>query len=178
MINNRAEIVLTDENELESNPTAVDGEEFPVDGRQGYGIYVVAEKASNLAEDLLNTDTSAALSVGEELDEVGVGQRVVSDVVARSVGEVEEEGCDRGGAVCSFGCLCYPEAIKGDGHAGAGGVSGGESIKRSECLQDDTHAGCRDHEHDAAREAGDDHGGGDGNNERPACMSLVILINR
>lgn len=60
-----------DEDELEEDPRAVDGEELPVDGLEGDGVDVAGEEATDLAEDLLNSDTTGALSVWEELDEVG-----------------------------------------------------------------------------------------------------------
>ena len=60
-----------DEDELKEDPPAVDGEELPVDGLEGDGVDVAGEEATDLAEDLLNSDTTGALGVWEELDEVG-----------------------------------------------------------------------------------------------------------
>jgi hypothetical protein len=60
-----------DEGELEEDPAAVDGEELPVEGVEGERVDVGGEEATELAEDLLDSDTTAALGVGEEFDEVG-----------------------------------------------------------------------------------------------------------
>jgi hypothetical protein len=60
-----------DEGELEEDPAAVDGHEFPAYGVQGYGVDVVVEESSDLAEDLFDSDTTCALRVGPEFDEVG-----------------------------------------------------------------------------------------------------------
>lgn len=60
-----------DEAELEEDPAAVDGEELPVEGIKGNGVDVGGEEATELAEDLLDSDTTAALGVGEEFHEVG-----------------------------------------------------------------------------------------------------------
>jgi hypothetical protein len=58
------------DDELESNPAAVDGEVLPVDGIEGDGVDVGGEEAAELAEDLLDTDTHGTLGIGEELDKV------------------------------------------------------------------------------------------------------------
>jgi hypothetical protein len=60
-----------DEDEFEEDPAAVDGEELPVEGLQGYGVDVVGEETADLPEDLLDSNATAALGVGEELDEEG-----------------------------------------------------------------------------------------------------------
>ena len=60
-----------DEGELEEDPAAVDGEELPVESIEGERVDVGGEEATELAEDLLDSDTTAALGVGEEFDEVG-----------------------------------------------------------------------------------------------------------
>jgi hypothetical protein len=60
-----------DEPEFKGDPAAVDGEVLPADGAEGDGVDVVGEEAAELAEDLLNTDTTGALGIGEEFDEVG-----------------------------------------------------------------------------------------------------------
>lgn len=60
-----------DDEELEGNPATVDGEVAPPDGVEGDGVDVRGEETRELAEDLLDGDTAAALSVGPELNEVG-----------------------------------------------------------------------------------------------------------
>lgn len=60
-----------DEAELEEDPATVDGEELPIEGVKGNGVDVGGEEATDLAEDLLDSDTTAALGVGEEFHEVG-----------------------------------------------------------------------------------------------------------
>lgn len=60
-----------DEAELEADPATVDGEELPVKGVEGEGVNVGGEEATELAKDLLESDTTAALGVGEEFHEVG-----------------------------------------------------------------------------------------------------------
>ena len=60
-----------DEDELESDPSAVDGHVLPVDSLESKGVDVGGEEATALAENLLNSDTHGTLGVGEEFDEVG-----------------------------------------------------------------------------------------------------------
>lgn len=69
--------------ELKRDPTAVDGQELPVDGVERLGVDVGGEETAQLAENLLDADTHGTLGVGEDFDEVGVCERVVADVVAR-----------------------------------------------------------------------------------------------
>jgi len=45
-----------------------------------------------------------------------VRQSVVAEIVARGVGEVEEERCDRGRLVRGLHGVCDPESLEGDGH--------------------------------------------------------------
>lgn len=60
-----------DEDKLEEDPATVDGKELPGNGIQGNGVDVAGEEAAGLSEELLDSDTTTALSVGEELDKVG-----------------------------------------------------------------------------------------------------------
>lgn len=60
-----------DGDELEEDPSAVDGEVLPADGVEGLGVDVGGEETTELAENLLDTDTPGTLSVGEDFDEVG-----------------------------------------------------------------------------------------------------------
>jgi hypothetical protein len=53
------------EAELEEDPAAVDGEELPANGRQGYGVDVVREEATGLAEELLDAYAAGSLRVRE-----------------------------------------------------------------------------------------------------------------
>lgn len=97
-----------DDAELEENPSTVDGQVAPLDGIEGNRVDVGGEESCELAEDLLHTDTAASHRVGPKFDEVGweimlfafvriyllrltVCESVVSDVVGRAVGEVEEQ---------------------------------------------------------------------------------------
>ena len=88
-----------DNEEFKDDPATVDGKELPPDGIKGDRVDVCGEESSELAEDLLDTDTTASLSIGPELDQVGflmlaecmgsrlgqltVCQGVVSHVVCR-----------------------------------------------------------------------------------------------
>ena len=56
--------------ELEEDPGAVNGHELPLDGIEGDRVHVRGEESSELAEDLLHTDTTASLGIGPELDQV------------------------------------------------------------------------------------------------------------
>ena len=58
------------ENDLEGDPTTVDGEELPADGSKRKGVHVVREEAGQLAKDLLHSDTATAHRVREQLDQV------------------------------------------------------------------------------------------------------------
>lgn len=59
-----------DDAELEEDPAAVDGKVLPRDGGKGDRVDVGREETGQLAEDLLNTDATAAVSVRPELDQV------------------------------------------------------------------------------------------------------------
>lgn len=131
-----------DEAELEEDPRAEDGEVLPADGVHGDGVDVEREEACELAEELFDADTHGALGVREDLDEVGVRKRVVADVVAGRVGEVEEEGGNlRGVVLCAF-FLGGTEALEEDGH-------------RHEAQ---SHGCGRELEHPSTAEASDDEG--------------------
>jgi len=60
-----------DEEKLEGNPSAVDGEVFPVDGFESNGVDVVGEETADLAENLLDSDSAGTNGVGKEFDKVG-----------------------------------------------------------------------------------------------------------
>lgn len=60
-----------DEAKLKADPATVDGEELPVEGVEGQGVDVGGEETTELAKDLLESDTTAALGVGEEFHEEG-----------------------------------------------------------------------------------------------------------
>ena len=60
-----------DDAELEKDPAAVDGEVLPLDGVEGNRVDVGGEETGELAKNLLDTDTTAAVGVGPELDQVG-----------------------------------------------------------------------------------------------------------
>lgn len=57
-----------DENELEGDPAAVDGEVFPVDCAESYGVHVIGEESADFTEDLLDSYAAGSLGVGEEFD--------------------------------------------------------------------------------------------------------------
>ena len=67
----RLGVEQVDGDQLKGDPSAVDGQEFPVDGVERLGVDVGGEEAAQLAENLLDTNTHGALSVGEDLDEIG-----------------------------------------------------------------------------------------------------------
>lgn len=85
-----------DEREFKGDPCAVDGKVLPLNGGKGNGIDVDGEETSQLSENLFDTDTHGTLRIREQLDKVCVCERVVSDVVTRRVGKVEEQRCDLG----------------------------------------------------------------------------------
>lgn len=106
-----------DEAKLEADPATVDGEELPVEGVESQGVDVGGEEATELAKDLLESDTTAAFGVGEKFHEEGwvavsgrlafwgwekgltVCKCVVAHVITWGVGEVEEQGGNLGSAV-------------------------------------------------------------------------------
>jgi hypothetical protein len=65
-----------DDAELEEDPSTVDGQVSPLDGVESNRVDVCGEESCELAEDLLDTDTSASHRVGPEFDEVGWGNNV------------------------------------------------------------------------------------------------------
>jgi hypothetical protein len=67
----RLGVQQVDDGELKEDPAAVDGQEPPLDCVEGDGVDVGGEEAGELAEDLLDTDATAAVGVGPQLDEVG-----------------------------------------------------------------------------------------------------------
>jgi len=60
-----------DKDQLEADPAAVDGHVLPVDGVQGNRVHEGREEATDLSEDLLQSDTAGSLSEGEQLNQVG-----------------------------------------------------------------------------------------------------------
>jgi hypothetical protein len=146
-----------DEAEFKEDPAAVDGEVLPADSGEGDRVDVVGEEAGALAEDLLNTNTHGALGIREEFDEVGVGERVVSDVVAGGIGKVEKQSGNSSGGVRGVVVLGNLEVIEGDGH-------GGESK---------AHGRRGDHEHETAAEPGNDESSDGGIEQAPASVGKV-----
>ena len=67
----RLRVEKVDSEELESDPTAINGEELPVNSLEGERVDVGREEATGLAENLLDSDTHGTLSVREDLDEEG-----------------------------------------------------------------------------------------------------------
>jgi hypothetical protein len=63
-----------DGEELEGDPSAVDGQELPVDGVESEGVDVGGEETTEFAEDLLDSDTHGTLGVGEDFDKVGCSE--------------------------------------------------------------------------------------------------------
>lgn len=63
------------DDELECDPGAVDGHEFPTDGVKGVRVHVLREEETSLAEDLLDSKTAVTLAVRPELEEVGYVMR-------------------------------------------------------------------------------------------------------
>lgn len=104
-----------DNDELESDPAAVDGQEAPLDGGDGDRVDVVGEETGKLAEDLLNTDTTRARGIGPELDKVGVSEGVVANVVGGRVGEVEEHSGNAGGLVLNSSGISSLDPLKTNG---------------------------------------------------------------
>src|SRR5690554_1430743 len=60
-----------DDDELEEDPAAVDGEVLPLEGVERDGVNVGGEEARELSENLLHTDATAALGIRPELDKIG-----------------------------------------------------------------------------------------------------------
>jgi len=56
------------EEPFECNPATVNSHEFPADCLQGNGIDIVREEKTNLAPNLLDTDTAGSDVIWEELD--------------------------------------------------------------------------------------------------------------
>ena len=115
------------EQELKRDPAAVDREVLPADRLHRDRVDVDAKEASQFPKGLLESNTHGTLREGEQLDKVGVGERVVSDVVAGRVREVEEQRCKLGRPVVESVVTCVLEFLEADGHAhedhdhGAGG---------------------------------------------------------
>lgn len=141
-----------DDAELKSDPATVDGKVLPADGFDGDGVDVVGEETSELSENLLNTDTTRTGGVGPELDEVGVGKGVVTNVVAGGVAKVEEESCNVGRSAGDLVLLVVKLALEGNGVADEAQKHerGGQLV------------------HPATREAGDNEGEDSGVSETPA----------
>jgi hypothetical protein len=145
------------EQTLESDPAAVDGKVLPVDLAQSNGVDVEVEEARELAEDLLNTDTHGTLGVGEEFNEVGVGERVVTNVIAWREGEEEEQRGNLCRLVLSAGIVGYSEALETDGHG-----------HEAHC-----HGAGGKHKHPSSAESGDDKGNDNGVHQTPALVGDV-----
>lgn len=92
-----------DETDLEGQPAAVGDQPLPADIVQTDRVDKGGEEAGHAAEQLEDGDAARALGVGPQLDEVGVGERVVAEVVAGRVGKDEEDGRGAGGGVCAAG---------------------------------------------------------------------------
>jgi hypothetical protein len=60
-----------DEAEFKRNPATVSRHIFPVDGVEGKWVNIGGEEATQLSENLLDTDTHGSLSVWKEFDKVG-----------------------------------------------------------------------------------------------------------
>ena len=60
-----------DEQELEEDPAAVDGEILPVDSDESFGVDVCGEETGALSEDLHNSDTTGSLRVWPDFYQVG-----------------------------------------------------------------------------------------------------------
>jgi hypothetical protein len=59
-----------DEYKLKEDPAAVDCKELPRNCIQGHGVDIAREEAAEFSKELLDSDATAAFSVGEELDKV------------------------------------------------------------------------------------------------------------
>ena len=60
-----------DNAKFKGNPATIENEEFPSDSTQGDRVDIVRDEAGNLAEYLLDTDTTASLGVRPKLNQVG-----------------------------------------------------------------------------------------------------------
>jgi hypothetical protein len=146
-----------DEHELERDPSAVDGKVLPADGGDGLGVDVDGEEATNLAPDLLETDTHGTHLVGEQLDQVRVGQGVVSDVVGWRVGKEEEQSRVLRRLVGVTVGIRVREALETNRHA----------------HEHHDHGSGRQHEHLSARESRDNEGNDGGGDKTPALVGNV-----
>jgi len=97
------------------------------------------------------------VGVGPQLNEIGVSERVVTDVVARGEGEVEEETRDTGGGVAAASVEGNLHALQRDGDGN----------------EDQAHASGRKHVHVATLEAGDEHGNDGRVDQTPAGVGKV-----
>lgn len=66
----RLRVQEEDNEELEKDPTAVDGEVLPREGIERNRVDIGGEETGKLAKDLLNTDATAAVGVWPELDQI------------------------------------------------------------------------------------------------------------
>lgn len=123
-----------DEAELKEDPATVDSKELPVEGVEGQGVDIGGEEATELAEDLLDSDTTAALGVWEEFNEEGwlavsgrlafwgwengltICKCVVAHVVTWVVGEVEEQGADLGRAILDTCIIGHTQPLETNSH--------------------------------------------------------------
>jgi len=67
----RLRVEQEDDNQLEEDPTTVDGQVLPLDCVESLRVDVGGEEAGQLSEDLLDADAAAAVRVGPNLGEVG-----------------------------------------------------------------------------------------------------------
>jgi len=146
-----------DNEELESDPTTIDSKVLPLDGVEGDGVDVGGEETSKLAEDLLDTDTARSLGIGPKFDKVGVCESVVTNVVGRVVGEVEDQGSDTSRGVPDSRIFSPLQSLKGYCHSN----------------EDEKHKRGRQHVHVATLEAGDDEGDDGGVDKTPAGVGDV-----
>jgi len=146
-----------DGEELKGDPAAVDGEVLPVDGLERNRVDVGREETTALAENLFDTDTHGTLSVGENFDEESVSERVVANVVARRVGEVEEQRRNGSRVVSVALKLGNTKRVERYRHAN----------------EDDQHATGRKHKHPPAPEASDNKSNDNTVEQTPALVSNV-----
>ncbi|KAI6750870.1 hypothetical protein HG530_014320 [Fusarium avenaceum] len=80
-----------DNNELEENPSTVDGQVAPLDGIEGDRVDVGREEPCELAEDLLDTDAAASHRVGPKFDERSNTSSVVLGALGHSLDSLERD---------------------------------------------------------------------------------------
>ena len=88
-----------DDHNLKRDPATIHDKPFPGNISKSDGIDEGSEESGSSTEELEEGEPTSSFSVWEELNQVGIGQRVKSDVVGRRVEEDEEDHHLSGGHI-------------------------------------------------------------------------------